>query len=148
MQQVHKTGSDNRTIAATRMNDRSSRSHSIFILHISQKDLKTDGTKHSKLYFVDLAGSEKIAKTHVTGQQLEEAKNINKSLTTLGMVINALSDNKPHIPYRDSRLTRLLQESIGGNSLTALIVACSMCSYNDKETLGTFRFGKKSWKFF
>lgn len=96
-----------------------------------------------KLYFVDLAGSEKISKTNVTGQQLEEAKNINKSLSALGNVINALTSPKPeHIPYRDSKLTRILQESLGGNSKTTLIIASSMCSYNDKETLSTFRFGK------
>jgi len=95
-----------------------------------------------KLYFVDLAGSEKIAKTNVTGQQLEEAKNINKSLTSLGLVINALTDkDKGHVPYRDSKLTRMLQESLGGNSQTSLILACSMCTYNDKETVDTLRFG-------
>ena len=89
-----------------------------------------------------MAGSEKISKTLVSGQQLEEAKNINKSLSSLGMVINALtSDKKEHVPYRDSKLTRILQESLGGNSKTSLIIACSMCSYNDKETLSTLRFG-------
>ena len=100
-----------------------------------------------KLYFVDLAGSEKISKTHVTGQQLEEAKNINKSLSALGLVINALTEKKEntHVPYRDSKLTRLLQESLGGNSQTSLILACSMCSYNDKETLSTLRFGTYSF---
>ena len=92
---------------------------------------------------MDLAGSEKISKTNVTGQQLEEAKNINKSLTSLGMVINALTEKKDkvHVPYRDSKLTRILQESLGGNSQTTLILACSMCSYNDKEILSTLRFG-------
>ena len=98
---------------------------------------------------MDLAGSEKISKTHVTGQQLEEAKNINKSLSALGNVINALTSPKPeHIPYRDSKLTRILQESLGGNSKTTLIIACSMCSYNDKETLSTFRFGIHLYYFF
>ena len=124
------------------MNERSSRSHSMFVLAVEQKNTKTDTTKQSKLYFVDLAGSEKIAKTHVTGQQLEEAKMINKSLSALGNVINALtSEKETHIPYRDSKLTRILQESIGGNSKTTLIIACSMCTYNDKETLSTLRFG-------
>lgn len=142
---VMKTGANNRTIAATRMNENSSRSHSLFLVNLFQKNLKTDSHKHSKLYFVDLAGSEKISKTNVSGQQLEEAKNINKSLTCLGMVINALtSDKKEHIPYRDSKLTRVLQEAIGGNSKTTLIIACSMCTYNDKETLSTFRFGQRA----
>ena len=94
---------------------------------------------------MDLAGSEKIAKTNVTGQQLEEAKNINKSLTALGLVINALTEkDKGHVPYRDSKLTRMLQESLGGNSATSLILACSMCTYNDKETVDTLRFGNRA----
>lgn len=127
------------------MNERSSRSHSIFILSIFQKDLSNETSKQSRLFFVDLAGSEKIAKTNVTGQQLEEAKNINKSLSALGNVINALTaEKKEHIPYRDSKLTRLLQDSLGGNSKTTLILACSPCSYNDKETLGTLRFGQRA----
>jgi len=145
MKQVHKSGFESRTIAATRMNERSSRSHSIFVVAVNQKDTKTDAAKSSKLYFVDLAGSEKISKTGVSGQQLEEAKNINKSLTSLGIVINALTEKeKGHVPYRDSKLTRLLQESLGGNSQTSLILACSMCSYNDKETVGTLRFGYRA----
>jgi len=145
MRQIHKSGSENKTTAATRMNERSSRSHSIFILNVSQKDTKTETTKISKLFFVDLAGSEKIAKTNVTGQQLEEAKNINKSLTALGLVINALTEkDKGHVPYRDSKLTRMLQESLGGNSATSLILACSMCTYNDKETVDTLRFGNRA----
>ncbi|CAD8168433.1 unnamed protein product [Paramecium pentaurelia] len=145
MKQVMMTGSNNRTIAATRMNERSSRSHSLFQIQVSEKNLKTDSSKLSKLYFVDLAGSEKVAKTNVSGQQLEEAKNINKSLTCLGMVINALtSDKKEHIPYRDSKLTRILSESLGGNAKTTLVVACSMCSYNDKETISTLRFGARA----
>jgi len=146
MRQVHKKGSENRTTAATRMNERSSRSHSIFILHLIQKNISTDASKHSKLYFVDLAGSEKISKTNVVGQQLEEAKGINKSLSALGLVINALTEKggNAHVPYRDSKLTRLLQESLGGNSQTSLILAASMCSYNDKETLSTFRFGSRA----
>lgn len=127
------------------MNERSSRSHSIFILSIFQKDILNETSKQSRLFFVDLAGSEKIAKTNVTGQQLEEAKNINKSLSALGNVINALtSEKKEYVPYRDSKLTRLLQDSLGGNSKTTLILACSPCAYNDKETLSTLRFGQRA----
>jgi kinesin family protein 5 len=139
-------GSQNRTIAATRMNDRSSRSHSIFVMTIAQKDLGSGTTKTSRIYFVDLAGSEKIAKTEVTGKQLEEAKNINKSLTALGIVINTLAEGKKgvHVPYRDSKLTRLLQDSLGGNAMATLLIACSMNSYNDKETLTTLRFGQRA----
>ena len=94
------------------------------------------------LYLVDLAGSEKVAKTHVSGQQLDEAKGINKSLSTLGKVIHALTDHKStHVPYRDSKLTRILSESLGGNAKTCLIIACSPSPYNELETMSTLRFG-------
>ncbi len=144
MLSVFREGTFSRTVAATRMNDKSSRSHSLFILTIFQRNTLTESTKNGKLYFVDLAGSEKTSKTEATGKVLDEAKNINKSLMCLGMVINALTEGKKsHIPYRDSKLTRILQESLGGNSLTTLIIACSMSSYNDKESLTTLRFGSR-----
>lgn len=127
------------------MNAESSRSHSLFIITIGQKNLKTGGSKAGKLYLVDLAGSEKIAKTGAEGQTLEEAKMINKSLSTLGNVINALTDGKStHVPYRDSKLTRILQESLGGNARTTLIINCSPSSYNEPETLSTLRFGSRA----
>lgn len=146
MMAVMKTGAASRSVAATRMNERSSRSHSIFIVHIDQKDVETGTRRSGKLHFVDLAGSEKVGKTNVSGQQLEEAKMINKSLSALGMVINALTERQSFVPYRDSKLTRLLQESLGGNSQTTLVIACSMSSYNDVETLGTLRFGQRAKK--
>ena len=94
---------------------------------------------------VDLAGSEKIQKTGAQGTVLEEAKMINKSLSTLGMVINALTDKKStHIPYRDSKLTRILSESLGGNSKTCLVITCSPHPYNDQETISTMRFGSRA----
>jgi kinesin family protein 5 len=124
------------------MNAESSRSHSIFVLEVSQKNIVTGSTKIAKLSLVDLAGSEKVNKTGATGQTLEEAKKINKSLSALGNVINSLTDGKSsHIPYRDSKLTRILQESLGGNSRTTLIINCSPSSYNDAETISTLRFG-------
>ena len=124
------------------MNAESSRSHSIFVITISQRNTETGTQKTGNLYLVDLAGSEKVGKTGASGQTLEEAKKINKSLSALGMVINALTDGKSsHVPYRDSKLTRILQESLGGNSRTTLIINCSPSSYNDVETLGTLRFG-------
>ena len=128
------------------MNEKSSRSHSIFILTIYQKNTKTDASKLGKLYFCDLAGSEKIGKTMATGQTLEEAKMINKSLSALGNVINALTESKggSHVPYRDSKLTRVLQESLGGNSQTCLVITCSLSAYNDRETLSTLRFGNRA----
>nr|AAR39436.1 kinesin family member 3 [Dictyostelium discoideum] len=142
---VINTGISNRAIAETRMNAESSRSHSIFILTIQQKNLKVGSIKTGKLYLVDLAGSEKISKTGAQGTTLDEAKMINKSLSSLGNVINALTDGKStHIPYRDSKLTRVLQESLGGNSRTTLIINCSPSSYNEAETISTLRFGSRA----
>ena len=140
-------GSANRAQAATNMNEHSSRSHSIFILTINQTNKKEGFSKVGKLYLVDLAGSEKISKTGATGHTLEEAKIINKSLTTLGRVINNLTDGKSsHVPYRESKLTRVLQESLGGNSKTCLIITCSPSIYNESETLSTLRFGERAKK--
>lgn len=138
-------GNSNRAIAATNMNANSSRSHSIFIMSITMNDLENMSCKTGKLYLVDLAGSEVISKTGATGSVLEEAKNINKSLTMLGRVINALTDGKStFIPYRDSKLTRILQESLGGNSKTCLIITASPSMYNAVETLSTCRFGMRA----
>ncbi|KAJ1953268.1 hypothetical protein IWQ62_006034, partial [Dispira parvispora] len=143
--QVMKQGGDSRVVAYTNMNAESSRSHSIFVITITQKNLGDGKVKVGRLYLVDLAGSEKVGKTGASGQTLEEAKKINKSLSALGMVINALTDGKSsHIPYRDSKLTRILQESLGGNSRTTLIINCSPSSYNDAETVGTLRFGMRA----
>ena len=140
-------GSANRAQAATNMNEHSSRSHSIFILTINQTNKKEGFSKIGKLYLVDLAGSEKISKTGATGHTLEEAKIINKSLTTLGRVINNLTDGKStHVPYRESKLTRVLQESLGGNSKTCLIITCSPSIYNESESLSTLRFGERAKK--
>lgn len=143
--EVMRRGGNARAVAATNMNQESSRSHSIFVITVTQKNVETGSAKSGQLFLVDLAGSEKVGKTGASGQTLEEAKKINKSLSALGMVINALTDGKSsHIPYRDSKLTRILQESLGGNSRTTLIVNCSPSSYNDAETLGTMRFGMRA----
>ncbi|EOR00386.1 hypothetical protein E3P92_03481 [Wallemia ichthyophaga] len=140
--EIMRQGSQARAVSSTNMNAESSRSHSIFLISIVQKNIETGSQKTGNLYLVDLAGSEKIGKTGATGQTLEEAKKINKSLSALGMVINALTDGKStHIPYRDSKLTRILQESLGGNSRTTLIVNCSPSEYNADETMSTLRFG-------
>lgn len=142
-----KIGSSNRAVGRTNMNEHSSRSHLIFLMTIHQTNVKTLISKTGKLYLVDLAGSEKISKTGATGMTLEEAKTINKSLTTLGMVINNLTDGKSqHVPYRESKLTRILQESIGGNSKTRLIITCSPSTYNEQESLSTLRFGVRAKK--
>lgn len=133
---------NSRAIASTNMNERSSRSHMIFLLTISQNNIDDMSAKTGKLYLVDLAGSEKIGKTGAEGKVLDEAKKINASLTALGKVINSLTDGKStHIPYRDSKLTRVLQESLGGNSKTTLIVTCSPHPNNMPETISTLRFG-------
>ena len=147
MMAVMNAGTANRSVAATRMNAVSSRSHSIFLVTVQQKNTKTDATKLGKLFCCDLAGSEKTEKTEATGQTLEEAKMINKSLSALGNVINALTEAKgkgSFIPYRDSKLTRILQESLGGNSQTCLLITCSLSQYNDRETLSTLRFGLRA----
>lgn len=138
-------GTQARTVSATKMNTESSRSHSIFMFTVQQRHTESGASKSGTLYLVDLAGSEKVGKTGASGQTLEEAKTINKSLSTLGMVINALTDGKStHVPYRDSKLTRILQESLGGNSRTTLIVNCSPAAYNAEETLSTLRFGMRA----
>lgn len=143
--EVMRRGGNARAVAATNMNQESSRSHSIFVITVTQKNVETGSAKSGQLFLVDLAGSEKVGKTGASGQTLEEAKKINKSLSALGMVINALTDGKSsHIPYRDSKLTRILQESLGGNSRTTLIINCSPSSYNDAETMGTLRFGTRA----
>ncbi|KAH7312823.1 kinesin heavy chain [Rhexocercosporidium sp. MPI-PUGE-AT-0058] len=143
--EVMRRGGNSRAVAATNMNAESSRSHSIFVITITQKNVETGSAKSGQLFLVDLAGSEKVGKTGASGQTLEEAKKINKSLSALGMVINNLTDGKSsHIPYRDSKLTRILQESLGGNSRTTLIINCSPSSYNDAETLSTLRFGMRA----
>ena len=143
--EVMRRGGTARATAATNMNQESSRSHSIFVITITQKNVETGSAKSGQLFLVDLAGSEKVGKTGASGQTLEEAKKINKSLSALGMVINSLTDGKStHIPYRDSKLTRILQESLGGNSRTTLIINCSPSSYNDQETLSTLRFGVRA----
>jgi kinesin family protein 5 len=143
--EVMRRGGMARAVAATNMNQESSRSHSIFVITVTQKNVETGSAKSGQLFLVDLAGSEKVGKTGATGQTLEEAKKINKSLSALGMVINSLTDGKStHIPYRDSKLTRILQESLGGNSRTTLIINCSPSSYNDQETLSTLRFGMRA----
>ncbi|KAJ3883485.1 kinesin heavy chain [Lentinula edodes] len=140
--EIMRTGGAARVVSSTNMNAESSRSHSIFLITILQRNTESGAAKTGNLYLVDLAGSEKVGKTGASGQTLEEAKKINKSLSALGMVINALTDPKvKYIPYRDSKLTRILQESLGGNSRTTLIINCSPSSYNESETLSTLRFG-------
>ncbi|KII69422.1 Kinesin heavy chain [Thelohanellus kitauei] len=144
MYEVIDEGKSNRHIAFTNMNEHSSRSHSVFLITLRQEDTLTHKSKCGKLFLVDLAGSEKVSKTGASGVVLDEAKNINKSLGALGNVISALAENKSHVPYRDSKLTRILQESLGGNSRTTIIICCSLSSINISETVSTLRFGQRA----
>lgn len=135
----------NRSTSATRMNAESSRSHCVIIL-IIQKEIPGGGKSRCAIKLVDLAGSEKTKKTQATGQRLEEAKAINQSLTSLGQVMVALGTPGGFIPYRNSKLTRLLQDALGGNSKTSLLIAASPCSYNCEETISALRFGERAKK--
>lgn len=136
------------------MNQSSSRSHSIFTISIEQiTNVKTgedegggaENLRKGKLNLVDLAGSERQAKTGATGERLKEATKINLSLSALGNVISALVDGKAkHIPYRDSKLTRLLQDSLGGNTRTLMIACISPASRNYVETLSTLRYANRA----
>lgn len=144
-----------RRVAATKMNEESSRSHSVFTIKIEQQTVTElaggvtrEQTIKAKLNLVDLAGSERAAKTGASGSTLKEGANINLSLMALGNVINMLSEGKKVknkvIPYRDSKLTRLLQESLGGNAATTMIAAISPADYNYSETLSTLRYANRA----
>ncbi|KAH8405221.1 hypothetical protein KR222_011134, partial [Zaprionus bogoriensis] len=147
---VLEEGMRNRAVGSHAMNDHSSRSHTILTVHILS-DQQTDGgvflSKHGKINFVDLAGSELTKKTMSEGKTLEEANNINKSLMVLGYCISSLSDNKKrggHIPYRDSQLTKLLADSLAGNGVTLMIACVSPAHYNHAETLNTLRYASRA----
>uniref|UniRef100_A0A6Q2YDG5 Kinesin-like protein n=1 Tax=Esox lucius TaxID=8010 RepID=A0A6Q2YDG5_ESOLU len=137
-------GKANRHVAVTNMNEHSSRSHSIFQINVKQENTATEQKLSGKLYLVDLAGSEKVGKTGAEGAVLEEAKNINKSLSALGNVISALAEGSTYVPYRDSKMTRILQDSLGGNCRTTMVICCSPSSYNEAETKSTLMFGQRA----
>lgn len=151
-------GNKNRATAATGMNDKSSRSHSVFTLVLTQtRTEEIEGIQHdhsitSKINLVDLAGSERQSQAQTSGERLREGANINKSLLTLGKVISSLSEQsimgakkkKSFIPYRDSVLTWLLKESLGGNSKTAMIATISPSHHHIEETLSTLRYAKQA----
>lgn len=167
-------GSNSRTTSATLMNNNSSRSHAIFTISIEQHQIddldqnvdQSDGQDQqvgdggaqapgasefmvAKFHFVDLAGSERVKKTGAEGATLKEGININKSLLVLGNVISALSEvgKKGHfVPYRDSKLTRILQDSLGGNSRTSMIACCSPAESNFDETLNTLNYASRARK--
>ncbi|XP_067404450.1 chromosome-associated kinesin KIF4A [Emydura macquarii macquarii] len=143
-------GNNSRTVASTAMNSQSSRSHAIFTISIEQrKKSDKNNSFRSKLHLVDLAGSERQKKTKAEGDRLKEGININRGLLCLGNVISALGDeNKKSgfVPYRDSKLTRLLQDSLGGNSHTLMIACVSPADSNLEETLNTLRYADRARK--
>ncbi|XP_059751408.1 kinesin-like protein KIF17 isoform X1 [Balaenoptera ricei] len=147
-ERVMETGWKNRSVGYTLMNKESSRSHSIFTISIEIYAVDERGKDHlraGKLNLVDLAGSERQSKTGATGERLKEATKINLSLSALGNVISALVDGRcKHIPYRDSKLTRLLQDSLGGNTKTLMVACLSPADNNYDETLSTLRYANRA----
>ncbi|XP_055122801.1 chromosome-associated kinesin KIF4A isoform X1 [Symphalangus syndactylus] len=142
-------GNNSRTVASTAMNSQSSRSHAIFTISLEQrKKSDKNSSFRSKLHLVDLAGSERQKKTKAEGDRLKEGININRGLLCLGNVISALGDDKKggFVPYRDSKLTRLLQDSLGGNSHTLMIACVSPADSNLEETLNTLRYADRARK--
>uniref|UniRef100_A0A8C9F702 Kinesin family member 4A n=1 Tax=Pavo cristatus TaxID=9049 RepID=A0A8C9F702_PAVCR len=143
-------GNNSRTVASTAMNSQSSRSHAIFTICIDQKKKNDKNSSfHSKLHLVDLAGSERQKKTKAEGDRLKEGININRGLLCLGNVISALGEENKKggfVPYRDSKLTRLLQDSLGGNSHTLMIACVSPADSNLEETLNTLRYADRARK--
>ena len=151
IRKLHEVGKKNRSVGATLMNADSSRSHSIFTVTIETSEVNEGEAEEDahirvgKLNLVDLAGSERQAKTGSTGDRLKEATKINLSLSALGNVISALVDGKSsHIPYRDSKLTRLLQDSLGGNTKTVMIANLGPADYNFDETMSTLRYANRA----
>merc|ERR550519_3344502 len=140
-------GSKKRQTAATLMNAHSSRSHTVFTVTVHIKESSLEGEellKFGKLNLVDLAGSENIGRSGAMDKRAREAGNINQSLLTLGRVITCLVDRAPHIPYRESKLTRLLQDSLGGRTKTSIIATISPASVNLEETLSTLEYASRA----
>ncbi|XP_054470270.1 kinesin family member 3Cb [Anoplopoma fimbria] len=148
IEHVMNIGSQSRSVGFTNMNERSSRSHAIFLITVECSEVGPDGEDHirvGKLNMVDLAGSERQSKTGAKGKRLKEAAKINLSLSALGNVISALVDGKStHIPYRDSKLTRLLQDSLGGNAKTVMIATVGPSHKDFDESLATLRYANRA----
>lgn len=141
---VMNLGNKNRTVGFTNMNEHSSRSHAVFVIKIEMCEMDSTSVKVGVLNLVDLAGSERQSKTGATAERLKEASKINRALSSLGNVISALAEKSPHVPYRDSKLTRLLQDSLGGNSKTIMISCIGPSEYNYNETLTTLRYASRA----
>ncbi|XP_047959009.1 kinesin-like protein KIN-14R [Salvia hispanica] len=140
---VLQAGSSARAVGSNNVNEHSSRSHCMLCIMVRSKNLITGECTKSKLWLVDLAGSERLAKTDVQGDRLKEAQNINRSLSALGDVISALANKSSHIPYRNSKLTHLLQDSLGGDSKTLMFVQISPSDKDLSETLSSLNFATR-----
>ncbi|KAE9590546.1 hypothetical protein Lal_00023473 [Lupinus albus] len=141
--EVLQTGSNARAVSSTNANEHSSRSHCIHCVMVKGENLLNGECTRSKLWLVDLAGSERVAKTEVQGDRLKETQNINKSLSALGDVISALAIRSPHIPFRNSKLTHLLQDSLGGDSKTLMFVQISPNENDLSETICSLNFASR-----
>ncbi|KAF8670503.1 hypothetical protein HU200_050522 [Digitaria exilis] len=141
--ELMQTGHNNRSMSATAMNERSSRSHSVVTIHVQGQDLKTGNTLRGALHLVDLAGSERVDRSAVTGDRLKEAQHINKSLAALGDVIFSLSQKNAHVPYRNSKLTQVLQTSLGGHAKTLMFVQVNPDVTSYTETFSTLKFAER-----
>ncbi|PWA89584.1 kinesin 4 [Artemisia annua] len=136
-------GHRNRAVGATALNDRSSRSHSCLTVHVQGRDLTSGAVLRGCMHLVDLAGSERVDKSEATGDRLKEAQHINKSLSALGDVISSLAQKNSHVPYRNSKLTQLLQDSLGGQAKTLMFVHISPELNAVGETLSTLKFAER-----
>ncbi|CDY26163.1 BnaA06g12540D [Brassica napus] len=136
-------GLNNRVVSSTALNERSSRSHSIVTVHVRGKDLKTGSALYGNLHLVDLAGSERVDRSEVTGDRLKEAQHINKSLSALGDVIFSLASKSSHVPYRNSKLTQLLQSSLGGRAKTLMFVQLNPDVISYSESMSTLKFAER-----
>ncbi|XP_065858287.1 kinesin-like protein KIN-14J [Euphorbia lathyris] len=141
--EVMKIGLMNRAIGATALNERSSRSHSVLTVHVRGMDLETGAVLRGNLHLIDLAGSERVERTEATGDRLREAQHINKSLSALGDVIFALAQKGPHVPYRNSKLTQVLQSSLGGQAKTLMFVQLNPDVDSYAETISTLKFAER-----
>lgn len=136
-------GQTNRAVGSTALNERSSRSHSILTVHVRGMDLKNGSTSRGCLHLIDLAGSERVERSEAIGERLKEAQYINKSLSALGDVIFALAQKNAHVPYRNSKLTQVLQSSLGGQAKTLMFVQINPDTESYSETISTLKFAER-----
>merc|ERR1719382_875490 len=146
LDQVVDRGNQQRTVAATQMNSESSRSHLVLIVKIQSVNKETGDKMNGKILIVDLAGSERLKKSMTTAENQKESIEINKSLTALGDVIEALTKTQKQVPYRNHKLTQLMQDSLGGTAKTLMFVNCSPASSNAEETFMSLKYASRAKK--